>query len=386
MIKVGFVLSLDTSWQGGLNYYKNLFNAIYELPNRQLELFIFLGHKNIQLFADDLPKVKIVVSTAFDRYSLLWWVRKLFQKTLSRDPVLWLMLRRHKVNILSHFNEPAIFKQIPVISWIPDFQHIHLPDFFSKKEIKARNKFFQFLAESSKSIILSSFAAKKDLDLFTPEHSHKARVLQFCINPNLKYHYMSTLAELKKRYNFNGSYFFLPNQFWAHKNHQVVIDAVSIAVKTNKDLQIICTGNKNDYRQPKYFERLIQQISSLGLENNFKILGHVPYQDLISLMKHATAIINPSYFEGWSTTVEESKLLEKKILLSNIEVHVEQNPDNALYFDVNDSERLAGYLLGCVNNSQENKGVNQYLSSSYDESYKKYGYKYQQIVIESITK
>jgi glycosyltransferase involved in cell wall biosynthesis len=386
MIKVGFVLSLDASWQGGINYYRNLFNAIYELPNRKLELLIFLGHKNIQLIAEDLPEVKIIVSSAFDRYSLLWWVRKFFQKIFYRDPVLWLMLRRYKVDILSHFNEPVVFKQTPVISWIPDFQHIHLPDFFSQKEIKARNKFFQFLAKSSKSVILSSFAAIKDFNEFTPNYSHKARALQFCINPNLKCHYMSTLTELQKRYNFNGSYFFLPNQFWAHKNHQVVIDALSLAVKTNKDLQIICTGNKSDYRQPKYFENLMEQINSLGLEKNFKILGQVPYQDLISLMNHAVAIINPSHFEGWSTTVEEAKLLGKKVLLSNIEVHVEQSPCEALYFDVNDSQRLAGYLIGCANNRQNNKAINQCLSSSYDELFREYGVKYQQIVLESITK
>lgn len=45
-----------------------------------------------------------------------------------------------------------------------------------------------------------------------------------------------------------------------------------------------------------------------------------------TLMKHAIAIINPSLFEGGSTTVEEAKSLLKVIILSGIPVHREQNP------------------------------------------------------------
>lgn len=386
MIKVGFVLSLDASWQGGLNYFKNLFNSIYILPNREMDLVVFLGTKNLHLIVDDLPAVQIVASSAFDRYSLLWWVRKFFQRLFYKDPILWFLIRQYKIDLFSHFNEPVLLKNTPVISWIPDFQHIRLPDFFTEKEIDARNNFFRFLAKFSRITILSSYAAKNDFINFSPEHASKARVLQFCINPDLKYKQIATLQELQKRYQFKGEYFFLPNQFWIHKNHQVVIEALALAVKTNKKVQVICTGNTNDYRQPKYFESIQNQIKALGLESNFKILGQVPYQDLISLMKHAIAVINSSHFEGWSTTVEESKLLGKTILLSNIDVHLEQNPRNALYFGVNDSQRLAQYLLHILTKTSQEPCSLQASSSDYDKLFAKFGNEYQKIVLASIPK
>jgi hypothetical protein len=62
----------------------------------------------------------------------------------------------------------------------------------------------------------------------------------------------------------------------------------------------------------------------------------VPYLDLLALMRHAVCVINPSLFEGWSSTVEESKALSKHILLSNISVHREQNPASSDYFAVDD--------------------------------------------------
>ena len=65
---------------------------------------------------------------------------------------------------------------------------------------------------------------------------------------------------------------------------------------------------------------------------------------MISLMYHSIAVINPSFFEGWSTTVEESKSLGKKILLSNIDVHVEQSPSRAHYFNPNNAYELADLI------------------------------------------
>lgn len=386
MIRVGFVLSLDTSWQGGINYFKNLFNSIYSLPNRQLDLVVFLGTKNLHLILDDLPAVQIVISSAFDRYSLLWWFRKFFQKLVCKDPILWFLIRQHKIDLLSHFNESVLLKNTPIIAWIPDFQHIRIPDFFAKKEINARNKFFKFLAKTSNIVILSSYDANNDFVSFSPKYAEKVRVLQFCVNPDLKSKQTATLQDLQKRYQFNGNYFFLPNQFWVHKNHQVVIDALSIAVKSNKEVQVICTGNTNDYRQPEYFKSLQKKLQTLGIERNFKILGLVPYQDLISLMHHAIAIINPSYFEGWSTTVEESKLLQKIALLSNIDVHVEQNPQRALYFDVNDSQKLAQYLLDIMSKNFEDPFVLQNALNNYDELFVKFGNEYQNIVLDLIFK
>jgi glycosyltransferase involved in cell wall biosynthesis len=387
MIKVGFVLNLDNSWQGGVNYYKNLFSAIYNLPNRKLDLFIFLSSKSLRIIKNDLPNnIKIVVSTAFDKHSFLWWFRKFFQKILHRDPILYLLIYKYKIDVLSHFNEAVFFKHIPIISWIADFQHINFPNFFSQEEIKNRNKSFHFLKKSSKVIILSSRAAKKDFVKFSPKYFYKTRVLSFCINPNLKLKKIPLLKEIKKRYTINKNYFFVPNQFWAHKNHEVVIEALSIALKKNKDLQIVCTGHRHDYRQPKYFKNITKKIKHLDLENNFKILGLVPRQDLLSLMKHSIAIINPSYFEGWSTTVEESKVFGKKILLSKIKVHLEQNPKNAFYFPSNDSGKLAQYLLDCANNNSKNAMMNQLSLADLRKFFNKYGVTYQKIVLELFLK
>ena len=65
------------------------------------------------------------------------------------------------------------------------------------------------------------------------------------------------------------------------------------------------------------------------------------YADVQALAEASLGYINPSFFEGWSTTVEEAKYRGKPILLSDLKVHREQAPRRGVFFDPNDPEDLA---------------------------------------------
>ena len=141
-----------------------------------------------------------------------------------------------------------------------------------------------------------------------------------------------SFSEIKQKYDIPNLYFHLPNQFWQHKNHKLVAKSVAALNKRNIRINIICTGKTYDYRNPKFFDEFLIFLKKLNVYDQFRILGVIPYEEMISLMYYSTAVINPSFFEGWSTTVEESKTLNKKILLSKIPVHIEQNPNKGKYF------------------------------------------------------
>lgn len=356
MIKVGFVISLDTSWQGGLNYFKNLFNSVYSLQNRQLDLIIFTGTKDTDLILDGFPIVQVIASTVFDRYSLLWWVRKFFQKLFCKDIILWFLIYQHKIDLLSHFNEKVLIKNIPVIAWIPDFQHLHLPSFFTQKELARRNKVFKQQLDYASAVLVSSNNALLDLKAFYPEHVTKTHVLRF--TPNLpRLTDLLSYEQVSTKYKLNKHWFHLPNQFWAHKNHEVVLEALKLLKNRGFEVLVVATGGTSDYRNVKYFPNLINRIKKYGLDNNFLILGVIPYIDMLSILRHSVAVINPSLFEGWSSTVEESKAIGKSIILSDIPVHREQFPKRAHYFSTDSSEKLAEIMLGTIN--------------SYDASYER---------------
>lgn len=85
----------------------------------------------------------------------------------------------------------------------------------------------------------------------------------------------------------------------------------------------------------------MSEIKKKKLESYFVYLGRVPYADLICLIDKSHSVINPSFFEGWSTSVEEAKILNKIVILSNIKVHKEQNPKMSYYFDPKNSNELS---------------------------------------------
>lgn len=69
----------------------------------------------------------------------------------------------------------------------------------------------------------------------------------------------------------------------------------------------------------------------------------VPFADVLALNAAADAVINPSFFEGWATSVEEAKCLGTPLILSDLPVHREQAPD-ADFFDPRDAAALARCL------------------------------------------
>jgi glycosyltransferase involved in cell wall biosynthesis len=70
----------------------------------------------------------------------------------------------------------------------------------------------------------------------------------------------------------------------------------------------------------------------------------IPYADIAPLMRASVALLNPSTFEGWSTTVEEAKASGVPMLLSDLDVHREQAGEGAEYFDRFSAESLANAL------------------------------------------
>jgi glycosyltransferase involved in cell wall biosynthesis len=142
---------------------------------------------------------------------------------------------------------------------------------------------------------------------------------------------------------------FLPNQYWQHKNHHVVAQALRLLRDEGRPAPLILsTGKTEDPRTPAYFTEFEAMVRAQGLAADYRILGVIPRHDMLVLLAHSMAVLNPSRFEGWSTTVEEAKALGKPLLVSDIAVHREQvagRPD-AQCFGVDDAPALAALLAG----------------------------------------
>lgn len=352
LIRVGFLISFSDRLLGQLNYFRNLLEAILNLPERKIEPVVFTSDKVDEKLFKDFPSTEIIKTPILNRKSPHWFIHQISQRFMSRDIILENLLHKHDISVLSHSGTLGRNSNIKTIAWIPDFQHKHLSELFKKVELKYRDQTHKKFCSETTCLLLSSYDALNDLKTFHPDCVEKTKILHFVAGPlaNLD---LPDIENLKEKYKFSLPYFHLPNQVWVHKNHKVVIEALRILKEKGIKILVLLTGATADHRQPGLYSSLMSKVEEYNLSDSFYSLGVVPYNELISLMKNSIALINPSFFEGWSSTVEESKSLGKRIILSDIPIHREQNPPGGLYFSPTDPEMLAKHMEDIINSSGE---------------------------------
>jgi glycosyltransferase involved in cell wall biosynthesis len=227
-----------------------------------------------------------------------------------------------------------------IMYWIGDFQEIYLPHFFSEDQLKARHVKNRSIVEGDQMLVLSSKAALDDLRENFKTVNAPIRIWRFCSLLPAQPAGEGDLSSL----DLPGKFAYLPNQFWVHKNHAIVFRALAQLKERGVVVPLVCTGSPQDKRAPGYFSSLTEIIREAGMSEQIRILGIVPKAQQIEIIRRAAFIVQPSLFEGWSTVVEDAKSLGRPIVLSDLAVHREQDPPNALFFDPNDVDDVAGKL------------------------------------------
>lgn len=337
MIRVGFAPALDAGWIGGLNYYRNLFIALSELRASGLRFVLFAGPSANLEWVPESEVIAVERSAFVERGAAANILRRAVRRLAGRDLLLARLART--VDVLSHSGPLPGIRRPRTAGWIPDLQHRFLPELFSTAERRVRDRVVTEHLEHCSVVLVSSEMARANLAAFPARTRARIEVLRFVASPpDLRA--LPDANILRKKYRLPERYFYLPNQFWVHKNHRIVIEALSYAEA--RQAHVVCTGEMRDYRRPGFYEELME--AARDVRDRFRVLGVVPQPDAAALMRDAVAVINPSRFEGWSTTVEEAKSLGKRVLLSDIAVHREQAPERAFYFHPDDAEALARAL------------------------------------------
>ena len=244
--------------------------------------------------------------------------------------------------------------------WIPDFQHLRLPQYFKPAEIQARSDDYRRFGELADRIIVSSEAVRGDFARFAPDLAGKARVFQF---PSLLAFQTQLPAcepdAVLARFGIAPGFFLVVNQFFAHKNHRLVLEAMAGLRGRGVAAQVVMIGAVVDYRDRagRTLSALLGRLAELRLEGAVKILGFVDADVRDALMRSCRAVIQPSECEGWNTTVEDARCLGKPVLASDHDVHREQVPDAFAFFPVDAAATLAEAMNRAV--SELPYGVNE---------------------------
>ncbi len=232
----------------------------------------------------------------------------------------------------------------PWIAWVPDLQHKRLPHFFSPGDHAQRDMRLREIEQDAAHVVVSSQDACADLWRYLPGLAPRTSVLSFVTVPSSDW-YECDPALVARGLGAPDKYLLFPSQFWAHKNHLLLLDAIRrVRDEGGLKLSLVCTGHPTDYRAPQHFMTVKRFIAEHGLEDQVRILGFLDRWTQVQLMRRAVALVQPSLFEGWSALVEDARTLGKIVYVSDIPVHREQRPPRAEFFHPERPEQLAELL------------------------------------------
>jgi glycosyltransferase involved in cell wall biosynthesis len=332
---VGFPLVQNSfngraGWIAGYYYAKNCLNALISLPDHlQPQITVFIP--------DDFYEPLLLPEYHHKQLKII----KIPCNKHGHSFELQNILDKNHCDIYFPFNTIPTFNfSGKMVGWIPDFQHKYFTEFFTEQDINQRELTTQFMLEFADSLACSSRTVELDIERFYPSHQTKKILLPFTsiISKNSL---ISDSKKILKKYNINQKFIYLPNQFWMHKNHHLVFEAWKLLKSMGHNYLLVCTGEKIDYRNQQYYASLESYIQKHNLKSTIKILGFINREDQIQIIRNAAAILQPSLFEGRNTSIEDAKTLGKKLIVSNIPVHIEQCGENALYFTKDNPEELA---------------------------------------------
>lgn len=370
-MKKGILLNADLkgNWIGGLYYIKNVAFILAQNEGilKDYNVYVWANISNRDVF-DCLPNS--IKTIYFDK-----------EKNLLK------VVKQNNIKAMYPSNWWQKIGGVTPIAWVPDFQHNHLKQMFSKFECFRRNCVYKYYGMSSNPLVLSSEDSLHDFEKFYVASKKNVYVLHFVSFIEQEIRQLNDAIEqdvLRKFGLIQNEYICVANQFWKHKNHIVIFKALKQYIKMNPESNIVIafTGKLSDYRNPQYIEEIKKYLESETLAKHIKMLGFLERKEQIVVMKNAMYLIQPSLFEGWGTVVEDAKVLDKTILLSDISVHREQKNEKCILFNPQDEMELAR-LIEIENSKEHSSDIDVGIKNMY-ECARKYSKTFAQLLDDNL--
>lgn len=349
---IGLLFSYNENWIGGSYYILHLISAFDTLPideKPHLVIFITNHEDKNKVLATGYPYLEFVnLDFTINFYQRI--INKISRFLLGVN----LFKPAHKMGITDFifpYNLQESLRNIPYkITWIPDFQEHYLPDMFLEKNLHDRKEHQKNIVQLNLPIIFSSVDSQNSFHKIYPHAKNKTFVVNFATTHE-QYDGVN-IDFLTSKYAITKPYAIAPNQFWKHKNHQVILDTLLLLKQEGKlNFQIVFTGKEHDFRYPEYTNDLKKYVINNKLEEYVSFLGFIDRKEQLQLMAHAKLVIQPSLFEGWSSVVEDAKAMSQYIVASQIAVHREQLDDypNKYFFNPNSPLELKEIIYSLFN-------------------------------------
>jgi glycosyltransferase involved in cell wall biosynthesis len=349
-MKIIAILESPLSVGGGFNQALNAVMQMQRLCTGKYDFQVLtISRENVALLEKYGIRSELFPYSFFDRLLAVmslnaWWqsVQKRmrfvggFEKTLIRTGC-------DLVYFVSPTEKIAALQTLNAITTVWDLCHRDVPEFPEVRsfyETHARERFFQNHLYSSIAIVTDSEALSTSLNQRYGIDSERLLAMPFSPAPFESGEKSLSTADVLQKYMLVADYFFYPAQFWPHKNHIRILEALVQLNVAGVRPRVVFSGGDQGNRK-----RIEQFVECNHLGEQVRFLDFVPATDMPGLYKACRAVLMPTYFGPTNLPPLEAWTFDKPLIYSKH--FVEQVGDAAILIDPDSADELATALVVC---------------------------------------
>jgi glycosyltransferase involved in cell wall biosynthesis len=212
------------------------------------------------------------------------------------------------------------------------------PELCDSDEFQRREFFYKEILPRALKIIVESDSGKKELMDYTNIGPHKIDVMR--LFPSKVCDIKISNEEIEARIKALGlesvRFFYYPAQYWAHKNHIIILKALLELKDSFPDIVVVfCGSDKGNLAHLK------SKIKELDLSDNVKVFDFLPNLDVRALYERCISVVFSSFIGPTNMPIIESMQFGIPIVCSDFNGHREILGDAGIYFDPLNSIELS---------------------------------------------
>ena len=373
----------DALPQGGGNYYQSLQSALtlnkIQNKNSNYEfIFISLDKLSDQKLKDKELKTiffkKITSSKIYEYFYKVDIFKPIFELLKIKNPFTK-FLKKNDFDIVVFLNASWLIKICDGLNFIMSSFDInfklknYFPEYLNDRMYKIKDEILTKSCNQAFKILVDTERSKEELEKIYNCQPDKILIQPFSpYFPKIKH---LNDEELIKNFEnskvFDQKFIFYPAQFWGHKNHKYIVEALSIlSKKYNSKINIVfCGGDKGTL---KYIKALAEERS---LNDQIFFLKFLSESDIYLLYKKCYALVVPTYVARSTLLLYEGFYFKVPIFYSG-DVLDKKLEKFVTTFDLNNYESLATKLDNSVKDelnikNKVNAAHDYYLKNCNDE-------------------
>jgi glycosyltransferase involved in cell wall biosynthesis len=245
----------------------------------------------------------------------------------------------------------AILQNLNFISTVWDLDHRDTPEFPEVREYSLFHKREHYYKNCLSSAILVITASEELNDrLFNRYGIDRERMLSipFASSPFMNDEFSRDKEQVLQKYDLKEGYFFYPAQFWSHKNHIRILEALVVLKEQKTHSEVVFAGG--DQGNLAHIEHFINQHN---LSENVKLIGFVDPEDMRGLYENCKGLVMPTYFGPTNLPPIEAWSIGKPAICS--ETMKGQVEDAAILVNPDSKEELVNAMKKLIDGKDSDK-------------------------------